>query len=86
MQPRVPSLNLVVTAIILWNTRYLERAVAKHRQTEGVPDHLLAHLSPLGWQHADLTGDDIWAANAALEDAGQLRPLQAAPDPFLKAA
>jgi hypothetical protein len=42
------GLNLLVTAIILWNTRYLERAVAALRQTETVPDHLLAHLSPLG--------------------------------------
>ena len=34
-----------MTAIILWNTRYLERAVATLRHTEDVPDHLLAHLS-----------------------------------------
>ena len=33
---------------ILWNTRYLERALATLRQTENLPDHLLAHLSPLG--------------------------------------
>lgn len=31
------------------------RAVAL-RQTEDVPDHLLAHLSPLGWEHINLTG------------------------------
>ncbi len=85
-QYRASGLNLVVTAIILWNTRYLERAVATLRQTEVVPDHLLAHLSPLGWEHVNLTGDYIWAANAAAEDAGRLRPLRAAPAPFLKAA
>ena len=51
-----------------------------------VPDHLLAHLSPLGWEHVNLTGDYIWAANAAAEDAGRLGPLRAAPAPFLKAA
>jgi TnpA family transposase len=50
-QHRVSGLNLLVTAIILWNTRYLERAVAALRQVEDVPDHLLAHLSPLGWEH-----------------------------------
>ena len=32
------------------------------RQTEDVPDHLLAHLSPLGWEHVNLTGDYIWSA------------------------
>jgi len=45
-QHRASGLNFVVTAIILWNTRYLERAVATLRLTEEVPDHLLAHLSP----------------------------------------
>ncbi len=41
-QHRASGLNLVVTAIILWNTRYLERAVATLRQAEDVPDYLLA--------------------------------------------
>ena len=51
-QHRASGLNLLVTAIILWNTRYLEHAVAALRQTEDVPDHLLAHLSPLlGYAH-----------------------------------
>jgi TnpA family transposase len=48
-QHRASGLNLLVTAIILWNTRYLERAVAALCETEDVPDQLLAHLSPLGW-------------------------------------
>ena len=56
-QHRASGLNLLVTAIILWNTRYLEQAVAELRQVEDVPDHLLAHLSPLGWEHVNLTGD-----------------------------
>ena len=46
-QHRASGLNLVVTAIILWNTRYLGRALAALRQVEAVPDHLLDHLSPL---------------------------------------
>jgi Tn3 transposase DDE domain len=53
------GLNLLVTAIILWNTRYLNRAIASMREIENVPDHLLAHLSPLGWEHVNLTGDYI---------------------------
>jgi hypothetical protein len=40
----------------------LERAVAALRQAENVPDQLLAHLSPLGWEHVNLTGDYIWSA------------------------
>ena len=45
-QHRASGLNLLVTAIILWNTRYLERAVATLRKVEDVPDHLLAHPCP----------------------------------------
>jgi len=86
-QHRASGLNLVVTAIILWNTRYLDRAVATMRQTETVPDHFLAHLSPLGWEHVNLTGDYIWAAERTMsENPGGLRPLRAAPDILLKAA
>jgi TnpA family transposase len=85
-QHRASGLNLVVTAIILWNTRYLERAVATLRQTEVVPDHLLGHLSPLGWEHVNLTGDYIWAAQQMSENVDGLRPLRSAPEPFLKAA
>ena len=55
-QHRASGLNLLVTAIILWNTRYLGRAVAALRGIEDVPDKLLKHLSPLGWEHVNLTG------------------------------
>ena len=61
-QHRASGLNLLVTAIILWNTRYLERAIAALTRAREVPDQLLAHLSPLGWEHVNLTGDYIWAA------------------------
>jgi TnpA family transposase len=46
-QHRAPGLNLLVTAIILWNTRYLNRAITALHAVEPVPDELLAHLSPL---------------------------------------
>jgi TnpA family transposase len=39
----------VVAAIVLWNTVYLDLAVAGLRaQGEPIPDAHLAHLSPLG--------------------------------------
>jgi TnpA family transposase len=86
-QHRACGLNLLVTAIILWNTRYLDRAVATLRQAEDVPDQLLAHLSPLGWEHVNLTGDYIWSAGRqATENRDELRPLRAAPDAARKAA
>ena len=86
-QHRASGLNLLVTAIILWNTRYLERAVATLRQTENVPDHLLAHLSPLGWEHINLTGDYIWITlKDASENHDGLRPLRTPHAAFSNAA
>jgi TnpA family transposase len=86
-QHRASGLNLIVTAIILWNTRYLERAVTALRQTEDIPDNLLAHLSPLGWEHINLTGDYIWlAANSMSENTAGLKALRAPPQAFRKAA
>jgi TnpA family transposase len=86
-QHRASGLNLLVTAIILWNTRYLAQAVAELRQVEDVPDHLLAHLSPLGWEHVNLTGDYIWGATRNMsENTDGLRPLRAIPEPMRKAA
>jgi TnpA family transposase len=86
-QHRVSGLNLLVTAIILWNTRYLERAVTALRRVEDVPDHLLAHLSPLGWEHVNLTGDYVWAvAEQVAENTDGLRPLRLPADPTRLAA
>jgi TnpA family transposase len=86
-QHRASGLNLLVTAIILWNTRYLEHAVAALRRAEDVPDQLLAHLSPLGWEHVNLTGDYIWSDQPpATDNRDGFRPLRAAPDAARKAA
>jgi hypothetical protein len=79
-QHRASGLNLLVTAIILWNTRYLNRAIAALREVEDVPDRLLVHLSPLGWEHVNLTGDYIWAsADQLAENRDGFRPLRPAP-------
>jgi TnpA family transposase len=73
---RASGLNLVVAAIVLWNTVYLERSTAalrEHGQT--VDDKLLQHLSPLGWEHINLTGDYIWRQHKLVK-RGQFRPLR----------
>jgi hypothetical protein len=54
-------LNLVVASIALCNTAYLERAVSTLRERgQAITDDLLAHLSPLGWEHINLTRDYVW--------------------------
>ena len=48
---------------------------------------LLAHLSPLGWEHVNLTGDYIWGnQQAASENTVGLRPLRATPELTRQAA
>ena len=78
-QHRASGLALVTAAIAFWNTVSLGRALnARHRRGEAVPDGLLAHLPPLGWQHINLTGDYLWGADASLGPDG-FRPLRGAP-------
>jgi TnpA family transposase len=64
---RAGGLNLLVAAIILWNTVYLQRAVDYLRAHGHEPGPLdLAHLSPLGWAHINLTGDYHWNSASPL--------------------
>ena len=75
-QHRASGLALVTAAIVLWNTVYLGRALDfVRRRGDVVPDTLLAHLAPLGWQHINLTGDYLWGADAGLGPEG-FRPLR----------
>ena len=81
---RASGLNLVIAAIALWNTLYMERAVEHLRAREAAaPDALLAHLSPMGWAHVSLTGDYLWTDAAA---AGGFRPLNDPADRLYRAA
>lgn len=73
---RASGLNLLVAAIILWNTKYLGVAYADlRRQGRPVNGDLLRHVAPLGWEHIGLTGDYVWST-AELPAAGMLRPLR----------
>ena len=73
---RASGLNLVVAAIVLWNTVYLERGMQALRDAgQDINETLLPHLSPLGWEHINLTGDYIWQQNKLVEQ-GKFRPLR----------
>ncbi len=75
-QHRASGLALVTAAIVLWNTVYLGRALdAARRRGDVIPDALLAHLAPLGWQHINLTGDYLWGADSNVSPDG-FRPLR----------
>jgi TnpA family transposase len=73
---RASGLNLVVAAIVLWNTVYLERAIRALRDSgKDIDESLLPHLSTLGWEHINLTGDYIWQQSKKVEQ-GKFRPLR----------
>ncbi len=73
---RASGLNLVTAAIVLWNTVYIERAVAslKEHGTE-INENLLQYLSPLEWEHINLTGDYVWQRTKQPKK-GKYRPLR----------
>jgi TnpA family transposase len=49
---RASGLNLIVAAITLWNTVYLEHAiVALSEHDITIDEESLAHLSPIGWEY-----------------------------------
>jgi TnpA family transposase len=81
---RASGLSLITAAIVHWNTVYLHRAV-QHSRALGaaIPDELLAHVAPLGWEHIALTGDYVWTNNNAAPD---FRPLRDVPSAFLARA
>ena len=72
---RASGLNLLVAAIILWNTRYLQAAF-DHLAASGmdVPQDHIRHVAPLGWEHIGLTGDYVWGVDPLPKEG--LRPLR----------
>src|SRR5208337_394605 len=66
-QYRASGLNLLIAAIVYWNSTYMADAVGHLRATgEVVPDEWLTHTSPVGWEHIGLSGDFLWDRAAAL--------------------
>ena len=87
-QYRASGLALVTAAIALWNTVYLDRALNDLRcGGEMIPETLLAHLAPIGWQHINLTGDYLWDADIGLAPDGfrALRTTPTSPRPVVAA-
>ena len=81
---RASGLNLAVAAIILWNTVYLGRAVDELRlRGEIIPDELLPHVAPLGWEHIAFNGDYVWPAETL---GNAFRPLRNPRPEILEAA
>lgn len=78
---RASGLNLLTAAIVLWNTVYLERTITTLDKEGNAPDpDLLRFLSPLGWEHINLTGDYTWPRAHQIK-SGKYRPLRRSAKP-----
>jgi TnpA family transposase len=78
---RASGLTLVTAAIVLWNTVYMERATeALEKQGIKINPDWYQYLSPLGWEHINLTGDYIWQQSKNIQ-SGKFRPLRSTQNP-----
>jgi hypothetical protein len=75
MEDQLGALGLVLNAIVLWTTKYIDAAVAQLR-AEGheIRDEDIARLSPLKHRNLNLLGR--YSFTASTPAAGVLRPLR----------
>ncbi|WSU86688.1 transposase (plasmid) [Streptomyces globisporus] len=75
MEDQLGALGLVLNAIVLWTTRYIDAAVAQLR-AEGheIRDEGIARLSPLKHRNLNLPGR--YSFTASVPAVGALRPLR----------
>ena len=71
---RASALNIIINAISIWNTVYLQKAVECRRAQGNFREDLLSHISPLRWEHINFLGEYkfIFKQNTSLSS---LRPL-----------
>ena len=71
---RASALNILINAISIWNTIYLQKAIDHLKQSYTFDESLLKHISPLGWEHINLLGEYNFDVKNILE-SDELRPL-----------
>lgn len=72
---KASELNLIINAINIWNTLYLEKAINyKESIGEYIDYNLISHISPLGWGHINTLGEYTFNLNE-LESTELYRPL-----------
>ncbi|MBV8216153.1 MAG: DUF4158 domain-containing protein, partial [Verrucomicrobia bacterium] len=69
--------STLIDEILDMHDRMIGSAFAKAKRSyeTSIDESLLAHLSPVGWEHINLTGDYIWHANKRVAK-GRFRPLR----------
>lgn len=75
----------MVSAIVLWNTVYLSRAVDILRaEGQELPDDIIRHISPQIWEHINLTDIYFWMGEP--QPVGTFRSLRVAKAKYPSAA
>ncbi len=75
-EDQLAALGLVLNAVVLWNTRYLDAAVAQLRaEGHAIKDEDVARLSPLKDRHINFLGRYLFNIKASGPGQG-LRPLR----------
>jgi Tn3 transposase DDE domain len=82
---RASDLNLTIAAITPWNTVYLSAVAELRVQGEVLPDTLLAHIGPLGWEHISFNGDHVWPSDPFKDGFRPLRNPHSATSMLLSA-
>ncbi|MCC3160156.1 Tn3 family transposase [Hymenobacter sp. 15J16-1T3B] len=76
MEDQLGALGLVVNALVLWNTRYLQQALEHHQAVVEPPEPGdVARLSPLLHEHINMLGRYDFTLPEGIA-AGELRPLR----------
>ena len=68
------ALNVLINAISIWNTVYLEKAIEYYKENHSFDESLLKHISPLNWEHINLLGEYRFDTNDIPKE-DEFRPL-----------
>jgi hypothetical protein len=79
-EDQLGALGLVVNAIVLWNTRYIQKALDQLRAGgQEINPENVARLSPLGFEHINMLGRYHFDLAESVAQ-GEMRPLHPASD------
>ena len=67
---RASALNIIINAISIWNTLYLEKAIEYRKKEGNFNEELIANISPLGWEHINLLGEYTFNSEDAFSREG----------------
>jgi TnpA family transposase len=71
---RASALNIIINAISVWNTVYLQSAIDYIKSKIELDESLINHIAPLGWAHINFLGDYYFDWKNIPKD-NQIRPL-----------